>query len=159
MQGVSYRSRRTASDLSKGPRRAFGSQRRGNLIKIALADPVPRDIHRLELCSGNPRTVRFNFPERFDRNQRLEAAHRKLLVCSRAPRFPIYFLLGNLADYPCWHAGHQAPRGDGGIGFDKRHCATILSAPTSAPSMTTAFMPINALRPMRQPCSTAPWPI
>ena len=37
--------------------------------------------------------------------------------------------------------------------------ATMHSAPISAPSMITAFMPMSAFLPMRQPWSTAPWPM
>ena len=33
------------------------------------------------------------------------------------------------------------------------------SAPIVALSMITAFMPISALRPMRAPCTIAPWPM
>ncbi len=34
----------------------------------------------------------------------------------------------------------------------------MLPSPTSAWSITTAFMPTSALRPIRQACSTAAWP-
>jgi hypothetical protein len=37
--------------------------------------------------------------------------------------------------------------------------AMIESSPTTAWSITTEFMPTMALRPTRQPCSTAPWPM
>jgi hypothetical protein len=45
------------------------------------------------------------------------------------------------------------------LAFTKLIAATMLSLPTTALSITTAFMPTSALRPIRQPCSTAPWPI
>ncbi len=37
--------------------------------------------------------------------------------------------------------------------------ATIADSPTTASSITTAFMPTIALRLMMQPCSTAPCPM
>ena len=37
--------------------------------------------------------------------------------------------------------------------------ATIDDSPTTALSLTTAFMPTSALRWTMQPCSTAPWPM
>jgi hypothetical protein len=41
----------------------------------------------------------------------------------------------------------------------KAIAATMDASPITALSMITAFIPTSALRPMRQPCSTAPWPM
>ena len=41
----------------------------------------------------------------------------------------------------------------------KHRAPTIDSAPTTARSITTAFIPTSAFRPIRAPCTTAPWPM
>ena len=43
--------------------------------------------------------------------------------------------------------------------FTNAHAATIADSPITALSITTAFMPTSALRPMRAPWITAPWPM